>query len=100
MIFLLSVKQYVTVRSFGREQGKIYHTFLHRQRKNKAKEGANRMYEKISIAGLSNEEWLRLRKQGIGGSDAGAICGVNPYSSQMKVEQSSRLMSTIPLAMK
>lgn len=43
------------------------------------------MYEKISIAGLSNEEWLRLRKQGIGGSDAGAICGVNPYSSQMKV---------------
>lgn len=43
------------------------------------------MYDKISIAGLSNEEWLRLRKQGIGGSDAGAICGVNPYSSQMKV---------------
>lgn len=30
-------------------------------------------------------EWLRLRKAGIGGSDAGAICGVNPYSSAMKV---------------
>lgn len=30
-------------------------------------------------------EWLRLRKLGIGGSDAGAICGVNPYSSAMKV---------------
>lgn len=30
-------------------------------------------------------EWLRLRKSGIGGSDAGAICGVNPYSSAMKV---------------
>lgn len=43
------------------------------------------MYEKISIAGLSNEEWLQLRKKGIGGSDAGAICGVNPYSSPMKV---------------
>ena len=43
------------------------------------------MYDKILIAELSNEEWLRLRKLGIGGSDAGAICGVNPYSSQMKV---------------
>ena len=43
------------------------------------------MFEKISLTGVSNEEWLRLRKSGIGGSDAGAICGVNPYSSAMKV---------------
>ena len=43
------------------------------------------MYQKISLAGVSNMEWLRLRKTGIGGSDAGAICGVNPYSSAMKV---------------
>lgn len=43
------------------------------------------MFEKISLAGLNNMEWLRLRKTGIGGSDAGAICGVNPYSSAMKV---------------
>lgn len=43
------------------------------------------MYDKILIAGLSNKEWLRLRKQGIGGSDVGALCGVNPYSSRMKV---------------
>ena len=43
------------------------------------------MFEKISTAGLSNEEWLKLRKQGIGGSDAGAVCGLNPYSSPMKV---------------
>ena len=43
------------------------------------------MYEKISLAGVDNTEWLRLRKTGIGGSDAGAICGVNPYSSAMKV---------------
>ena len=43
------------------------------------------MAEKISLAGMSNEEWLRLRKTGIGGSDAGAICGVNPFSSAMKV---------------
>ena len=43
------------------------------------------MFEKISLAGVDNTEWLRLRKTGIGGSDAGAICGVNPYSSAMKV---------------
>ena len=36
------------------------------------------MVEKISLTGVDNKEWLRLRKSGIGGSDAGAICGVNP----------------------
>ena len=45
------------------------------------------MFEKIPLAGVDNLEWLRLRKSGIGGSDAGAICGVNPYSSVMKVFQ-------------
>ena len=39
------------------------------------------MFDKISLAGVSNAEWLRLRK------NAGAICGVNPYSSAMKVFQ-------------
>ncbi len=43
------------------------------------------MYEKYATAGMSNEEWLRLRKTGIGGSDAGSICGVNPFGSPMKV---------------
>ncbi len=43
------------------------------------------MYEKIATAGRAREEWLKLRKTGIGGSDAGAICGLNPYSSPMKV---------------
>lgn len=43
------------------------------------------MYEKIPLAGVDHGEWLRLRRTGIGGSDAGAICGVNPYSSAMKV---------------
>lgn len=41
--------------------------------------------KKISIKNMSKEEWLRLRKEGIGGSDAGAICGLNPYSSPMKI---------------
>ncbi len=43
------------------------------------------MYERIPTAGMSREEWLRLRKAGIGGSDAGAVCGLHPYSSPMKV---------------
>lgn len=43
------------------------------------------MFEKIPLSGVSHTEWLRLRKSGIGGSDAGAICGVNPYSSAMKI---------------
>ena len=43
------------------------------------------MVDKIALTGFSNREWLRLRKSGIGGSDAGAVCGMNPYSSAMKV---------------
>jgi len=43
------------------------------------------MYETIPTAGMTRGEWLRLRKNGIGGSDAGAVCGLNPYSSPMNV---------------
>ena len=43
------------------------------------------MYETISTANMPREEWLALRKTGIGGSDAGAICGLNPYSSAIHV---------------
>jgi len=45
------------------------------------------MYETISTANMLHEEWLALRKTGIGGSDAGAICGLNPYSSAIYVYQ-------------
>ena len=43
------------------------------------------MYETILTVGMGHEEWLRLRKTGLGGSDAGAICGLNPYASPMSV---------------
>ncbi len=43
------------------------------------------MKKLVSTVGLSREEWLKYRKMGIGGSDAGAICGLNPYSSTMQV---------------
>lgn len=30
---------------------------------------------------ISHEEWLELRRTGIGGSDSSTVCGLNPYSS-------------------
>lgn len=43
------------------------------------------MYAKIPVKNMSREECLKLRKTGIGDSDAGSICGMNPYSNAMKV---------------
>ncbi len=39
----------------------------------------------ISTVGLPRQEWLKKRKTGIGGSDAGVVCGLNPYSGAMQV---------------
>lgn len=39
----------------------------------------------VATLNLPREQWLQYRKQGIGGSDAGAICGFNPYRSAMQV---------------
>lgn len=43
------------------------------------------MYIKIPTGKMDRREWLTLRKSGLGGSDAGAVCGLNPYSSPMNV---------------
>jgi putative phage-type endonuclease len=39
----------------------------------------------VSTKQMPKDEWLKLRKQGIGGSDAGAVIGVNPYKSPVSV---------------
>ena len=39
----------------------------------------------INTKGLSRTEWLAVRKQGIGGSDAAAAVGLNPYQSQLEL---------------
>ena len=52
------------------------------------------MFEKIPISDITNEEWLQLRKTGIGGSDAGTVCGVNPYSSSIKVFRDKTIDTT------
>ena len=36
------------------------------------------MYTTIPTAGMERETWLKIRKTGIGGSDAGAVCGLSP----------------------
>ena len=42
--------------------------------------------EKLStLTFLNDEDWLELRTKGIGGSDIGAIMGLNPHSSPLKV---------------
>lgn len=46
-----------------------------------------KLHKLISTVDMSHEEWLRYRKLGIGGSDAGSICGLNPYSSAIAVFQ-------------
>lgn len=33
----------------------------------------------VSTSGMDHETWLEYRKKGIGGSDAGSICGLNPW---------------------
>ncbi|MDX2372774.1 YqaJ viral recombinase family protein [Psychrobacter sp. PP-21] len=39
----------------------------------------------INTKDLSREEWLAVRKQGIGSSDAAAACGIHPYLSMLEL---------------
>lgn len=39
----------------------------------------------VRTRGLNHSEWIMCRKKGIGGSDAGAICGLNKYRSAVSV---------------
>ena len=50
---------------------------------------------------LSREDWLAVRKHGIGSSDAGAAVGLNPYQSQLelwmiKTGRENRLLKVDP----
>ncbi len=38
-----------------------------------------------STENMSHDEWLELRRQGIGGSDASVVCGINRYKSPMEL---------------
>ncbi|WP_238049689.1 lambda-exonuclease family protein [Psychrobacter sp. Ps7] len=39
----------------------------------------------ISTKNLSREDWLAVRRQGIGSSDAAAACGIHPYLSMLEL---------------
>ena len=39
----------------------------------------------INTKSLSREDWLQVRKQGIGSSDAAAACGIHPYLSMLEL---------------
>ena len=39
----------------------------------------------ISTVGLPKEDWLKIRRTGLTGTDIGAITGMNPYSSAFQV---------------
>ena len=43
------------------------------------------MKKMVSTLNLDKKSWLRYRKRGIGGSDAGAVCGLNPYHTAIQV---------------
>ena len=45
------------------------------------------MVEVTPIKEMTHEDWLKLRKTGIGGSDAAALCGLNPFASAIHVFQ-------------
>lgn len=41
----------------------------------------------VSTIDLPKTDWLKYRKKGITGTDEGAICGLNPYSSAFQIYQ-------------
>ena len=45
----------------------------------------NRAKRLAKTKGMSREQWLQVRKQGIGSSDAAAACGLNPHMSMLEL---------------
>lgn len=39
----------------------------------------------VNTKDLSREDWLQVRRQGIGSSDAAAACGIHPYLSMLEL---------------
>ncbi len=50
-----------------------------------AREKAKPALRLVSTKELPREDWLAVRKQGIGSSDAAAAVGLNPYKSQLEL---------------
>jgi hypothetical protein len=50
-----------------------------------AKPNPSRAKRLAKTKGMSREQWLQVRKQGIGSSDAAAACGLNPHMSMLEL---------------
>lgn len=51
----------------------------------------------VSTKALGHDEWLEYRRQGIGGSDASTIVGLNPYNSRFRLYADKKgLLDEIP----
>ncbi len=51
----------------------------------------------VNTKDLSREDWLQVRRQGIGSSDAAAACGIHPYLSMLELwmTKTGRMSSNI-----
>jgi predicted phage-related endonuclease len=58
------------------------------------------MKKLVSTLNMEKAEWLKYRKQGIGGSDAGAVCRFNPYRTALQVYQDKTTDETEESTMK
>jgi len=45
----------------------------------------------VKTNNMDRDQWLTVRKQGIGSSDAAAAVGLNPYCSQLDSDKFSQL---------
>ena len=39
----------------------------------------------VNVKDISHEEWLEYRRHGLGGSDAAAVMGLNPFRSRLEL---------------
>ena len=39
----------------------------------------------VNVSKISREEWLEFRREGIGGSDAAVVLGLNPFRSLLEL---------------
>ena len=56
-----------------------------KQCKKKASTTSTTAKRLVNTKGLSREDWLKFRRQGIGSSDAAAACGIHPYVSMLEL---------------
>ena len=88
MTIALAQEQWVTdkydsaVSAVPMKEGRDSHTEPYLQINPKSSRAALRL---VSTKSLSRDEWLDVRKSGIGSSDAAAALGLNPYQSALEL---------------